>query len=111
MSDKVALLARKKSKVTHGELTGHLGEAAVSPATVEDWCRRFQQGNFLPDDKFRLGRLLSDIGEPASQILRKQPFLSACVFAKDICGKPPYNQRDSHARCWNEKIHAKMDSP
>jgi hypothetical protein len=41
----------KRSKVIHGKLSGVLGEAAVSLATVKRWCPRFKNGNFGLDDE------------------------------------------------------------
>jgi transposase len=81
---KFLFLQGKKSKAIHGELTGVLGEAAISLATVKRWCRGFKEGNFSRDHKFRSGRPCSDIGEAISQFFSKEPFLSAHEVAKRL---------------------------
>jgi hypothetical protein len=52
--------------------------------TVKRECRGFKDGNFSPDDDFRCGRLVTDIEEAISQLLSKEPFLSAGVLAKRL---------------------------
>jgi hypothetical protein len=78
----------KRSKAIHGELSGVLGEAAVSLTTIKRWCRRFKDGNFSLDGEFRSGRWRRDIGAAISQFLSKELFLSARVLVKSLATSP-----------------------
>jgi hypothetical protein len=85
---KLLFMQGKRCKTIHGELSGVLGEASVSLATVKRWCRRFKDGNFSFADEFRSGRPRTDIGEVMSQFLKRWPFLSAHVLAKKLAASP-----------------------
>jgi hypothetical protein len=85
---KFLFMQGKRSKAIHGELSGVLGEAAVSLMTINRWCRRFKDGNLSLDDEFRSGRAGNDIGAAISQFLSKEPFLSAHILAKRFAVSP-----------------------
>jgi hypothetical protein len=85
---KFLFMQGKRSKAIHGELSGVLGEAAVSLTTIKRWCLRVKDGSFSRDDEFRSGRPRSDIGAVISQFLSKDPFLSARVPAKRLASSP-----------------------
>jgi hypothetical protein len=66
------------------ELSGVLGEAAVSLMTVRSWCKRFKAGKSSFDDENRLGQPLSSLAHVISPFLRGDPFLSALILAKRL---------------------------
>jgi hypothetical protein len=85
---KFLFLQEKRSKAIYGELSGVLGEAAVSLTTVKRCCQRFKDGNFSLGDEFKARRPLRGIGEVISQFLSKKPFISARILAKRLATSP-----------------------
>jgi hypothetical protein len=75
MRDEISLLAGEEIESNTWELSGVLGEAAVSLTRIKRWCRRFKDGNFSLDDEFRSGQPRDDIGETRSQFRNKESSL------------------------------------
>ena len=65
-----------------------LGNNTVHISTVKRWCRKFKNGDFSCLDEERTGRPPSDLIHPISKILRKQPFISARLIAKQLSVTP-----------------------
>jgi hypothetical protein len=91
----------------YGELSGVVGEAAISLATVKRWCQPFKAGNFSLDGENRPGPPLSDLAQNISQFLRDESFLSGRILAKRLTTRPyPINEIVLHDL--GIKIDAKM---
>jgi hypothetical protein len=85
---KMVFLQGKGSKTIQREPSGVFGEAAVSLARVNRWCRPFKDGNFSVDDEFRSRKPHGEVGMAISQFLSKELFLSARGLVKRPATRP-----------------------
>jgi hypothetical protein len=70
-------LQEYETKETHAHLRGTLGATTVSLPAGTRWARRFGEGETSCEDKSRLCRPLTILGDVFSKFFLKYPFASA----------------------------------